>query len=85
MLTHCFPADFTAYCPNIDKGEKPYALHYGLTNDAAFYRILGRNSNQSCCRTQYIDINRNPSEIQCIEPAVIANANFPPQKLVIKS
>lgn len=76
---------FTAYCPILDKGEEPYAIHYGLTNDAAFYRILGRHSSERCCSTQYIDIDRNPSEIRCIEPAVGSNAMFPPTRLAVKS
>lgn len=69
-----------AYCPVLDKGEKPYKIMYGFGNSIEYYDVLGRKSNERCCKTQYIDSENHPSPVKCIFPTTGDADDFPPDE-----
>lgn len=71
-----------AYCPNLNKGEKPYKIQYGQGDAIVYYDIQGHAANERCCKTQYIDEDGHAHDVQCIPPAVGSAAVFPPEEII---
>lgn len=70
--------DFVAYCPNLDKGEKPYVIKYNLGSTSLLYELSGRHSGERCCHTKSSNPDSPLTVSQCVEPSTGSNALFPP-------